>query len=141
MYDRRISLRDIARQIGISFGAVQSILSNILGKSKVSARWVRRMLTKDQKKSRLDISKYLLSLYEEFMRRVVTKDETWVHHFDPEAKKLSMKWKHSGSPLLRKEFLHQGRKLPLSFGIDRVLTWWIILRKSTQQMVHIMQKN
>ena len=37
-------------------------------------------MTKDQKKSRLDISQYLLSLYEddleEFMRRVVTQDET-----------------------------------------------------------------
>ena len=70
MCDRR-SLRDIAGQIGISLGAVQSILNNILGMSKVSARWVPRMLTKDQK-SRHDISKYLLSLYEdypkEFMR-------------------------------------------------------------------------
>ena len=61
MCDRR-SLCDIARQIGISFGAVQSILAYILGMSIVSARWVFRMLTKNQK-SRLDISKYLLSLW------------------------------------------------------------------------------
>ena len=49
------------------------------------------MLIKDQKKSRLDIHKYILSLYEDvpekFMRQVVTYDETLVHHFDPEAKK------------------------------------------------------
>ena len=83
--------------------------------SKGTARWVLRMLTKDQKKSRLDISKYLLSLYdddpEEFMHQVVIQDETWVHHFDPEAKKQSMQWKHPGSPLLRnlREFLQQGR--------------------------------
>ena len=67
----------------------------------VSAEWIPRMLTKDQNKSRLDISKYLLSVYEDdpdkFMRRVVTKDEIWVHHFDPEAKKQSMQWKHPGS--------------------------------------------
>ena len=31
------------------------------------------------------------------MRRVVNKDETWVHHFDPEAKKQNMQWKHPGS--------------------------------------------
>ena len=86
MCDRR-SLCDISRQIGIGFGAVQSILTDVLGMSKVSARWVPRMLTKDRKKSRLDISKYLLSLYEddpgECMRRVMIQDETWVHHFDP----------------------------------------------------------
>ena len=44
MCDRRRSLHDIARQIGISFGAVQSILTDLLGISKVSARWVPRML-------------------------------------------------------------------------------------------------
>ena len=79
---------------GKRVGAVQSILTDILGFSNVSARWVPRMLTKDQKKSRLDISKYLLSLYEddpeEFMHGVVIQDETSVHHFDPDAKKHSM---------------------------------------------------
>ena len=52
---------------------------------------VQGLRSKDQKKSRFDISKYLASLYdddpEEFMRRVVTQDEPWVHPFDPEAEK------------------------------------------------------
>ena len=78
MCDRTRSLHDTTRQIGIRFGAVQSILTYILGMAKVSARWVPRMLTKDQKKSRLDNSKYLLSLYEDdsekFMRRILTVD-------------------------------------------------------------------
>ena len=82
MCDRWRSLRDIARQTDIRFGSIQSILTDILGMSKISAKWVPRMLTKDQKKNRLDISKYLLSLYEddteEFMPRVVTKDETLI---------------------------------------------------------------
>ena len=59
------------------------------------------MLTKHQKKGRLHISKYLLSLFvdglEEYMRRVVILDESWVRHFDSEAKKQSMQWKHPGS--------------------------------------------
>ena len=38
MCDRRKSLRDIARQNGISLVAVQSILTDILGMTKVSAR-------------------------------------------------------------------------------------------------------
>ena len=130
MFDRRRSLRDIAGQIGIRFGAVQYILTNILGMSKASARRVPRMLTKDQK-SRLDIPKYLLSLYEddpeEFMHRVVTQDEIWVHHFDPEAKKQSMQWKHSGSPPPKKfRRVSSAGKVMASI---RVLSWWIILRK------------
>ena len=43
---------------------------------------------------RLNIAKYLVSLYEddpeELISRVVTKNEAWVHHFDPEARKQSM---------------------------------------------------
>ena len=31
------------------------------------------------------------------MHRVVTQDETWVHHFDIEAKKQSIQWEHPGS--------------------------------------------
>ena len=70
--------------------------------SKVSARWVPRMLTDDQKRSRLDSSRYILSRYEDnpgdLIDRVVTQDETWAHHFDPESKMQSMQLKHPGSP-------------------------------------------
>ena len=44
----------------------------------------------DQKRTLLDISRYLLSRYEDdpgnFIKRVLTQDETWVHHFNPESK-------------------------------------------------------
>ena len=62
MCDKRRCLRDIARQTGLSFGAVQSPLTDILRMSKVSASWIPKMVPKDQTKSRLDISK---SLYED----------------------------------------------------------------------------
>jgi hypothetical protein len=29
-------------------------------------------------------------------------DETWVHHFEPESKQQSMKWKHTSSPPTKK---------------------------------------
>ena len=48
---RRRSLRGIARQIGISSGPVQFILTDILGMSKVSARWVPRMLKKSEERA------------------------------------------------------------------------------------------
>ena len=47
MCDRRRNLRSIASEVGISFGAVQTILTDILGTSKVSARWAPRLLTKN----------------------------------------------------------------------------------------------
>ena len=30
--------------------------------------------------------------------RLVTTDETWLYHYDPETKQQSMEWRHSGSP-------------------------------------------
>ena len=87
MCDKRRDLQSIASEVGISFGSVQSILTKILGVSKIAARWVQRMLTNDQKRTRFDFSRYLLSRYEDdsgnFIERVVTQDETWVYHFDP----------------------------------------------------------
>ncbi|GFV05259.1 histone-lysine N-methyltransferase SETMAR [Trichonephila clavipes] len=33
-----------------------------------------------------------------FMKRIVTGDETWCHHYEPETKRDSMQWKHASSP-------------------------------------------
>ena len=80
MCDRRRDLRSIASEVSIRVGAVQSILTDILGISKVSARWVPLMLTNDKKRTRLDISRYLLSRCKDdlcyFIQRVVTQDST-----------------------------------------------------------------
>ena len=43
-----------------------------------------------RKRTLFDISRYILSRLEDypsdFIERVVTQNETWVHHFDPESK-------------------------------------------------------
>ena len=73
------------------------------------------MLTGDQKRTWLDISRYLLSRCEDdhssFIEQVVAQDETWVHHFDPESNMRSKQLKHPDSPLLRnlKGLIQQGR--------------------------------
>jgi hypothetical protein len=82
MCDRRRDLRSIARKVGISFGSAQAILTEVYGISKVSAMWVPRMTTRNGPGLT-----FLLSRYEnepDFIYRIVTQDETWVIHFDPE---------------------------------------------------------
>ena len=48
----------------------------------------------------------LLGRYKEdkdlFLKRFITQDETWVHHFDPESKMQSKEWHRHGSPPPRK---------------------------------------
>ena len=67
---------------------------------KASVHWVPRLLTVDQKHTRRTLSRTNLNLFEEdpanFLKRFVTMDETWVHHFTPEAKQQSKQWKHPG---------------------------------------------
>lgn len=102
MQDRRIKVSQIAGELGVSEGSVITILHDHLVMSKVSSRWVPRMLSPLQKQTRVEFSKENLGLWqadkETFIHQIVTGDETWVHHWDPETKQESMQWKHKTSP-------------------------------------------
>ena len=54
------------------------------------------MLTVDQKRQRVVDSKRCLELFRRnkpnFLRRYVTMDETWIHHYTPESKRSSAEW-------------------------------------------------
>ena len=81
------------------------------------------MLTVYKKRTRLDISRYLLSRYEDdpsyFIKRVVTQDETWIHRFDQESKMQSKQWKHPGSPTPKKfKKVHSAGKVMASIFWD-----------------------
>ena len=103
--DRRITTRQLAAQLGIAIGSVSSIVHQ-LGYSKVCARWVPRSLTDDHKEQRKITCTELLARYEadgdDFLSCIVTGDETWVHHYEPETKRQSMEWHRTTSPRKKK---------------------------------------
>jgi len=76
--DRRTKVREVAEAVGISYGTEINILHDKLSIRKVSARWVPRLLTVDNKRMRLSMSKQCLDLFkrdlQEFLRRVDTVD-------------------------------------------------------------------
>lgn len=100
--DRRLTVRQISDIVGISKDSVRKILREDLFMNKVCARWVPKMLKDDQKRKRAEVCQELLDRFnidrEGFIGRLVTVDETWVHHYDPETKQQSMQWKHVNSP-------------------------------------------
>ena len=59
----------------------------------LSARWV---LTIDHKRNRVTTSIGCLALFnrnkDEFLRRFLTVEETWIHHNTPEIKQQSKQW-------------------------------------------------
>ena len=100
MADQRVTERYIAHEVGISQERIHVIITNNL--TKVSARWVSRLQPLDGKRIRHNMCRGNLELYnsdsDHFMRRFVTMDETWVHHFQPESKQQFKQRKHLGSP-------------------------------------------
>lgn len=119
--NRRLTVDEICKSIGISHGSVQSIIHNDLKFRKISARWVPRLLNADQKAARTEISQRLLNRYEAegdaFLNRILTCDETWVHHYTPESKRSSMEWrrKNEAGPVKAKTKLSAGKILATVF--------------------------
>ena len=95
--DRRIKVAKLASECGISVGSVYTIIHEQLCMSKVSARWVPRNLFMQDRQQKLESSQELLEMYnanpEDFHTRLVTGDETWLHHWNQNTKKASMQWK------------------------------------------------
>ena len=95
---------DIAERVGVSHGSAVNIV-NELGFAKVCARWVPRQLLDFHKKARFEACSELIECHRSdktFLSRIVTGDETWVHHYEPQSKRSSMEWRHPTSPRAKK---------------------------------------
>jgi histone-lysine N-methyltransferase SETMAR len=94
----------------------------LLGYTKVCSRWVPRTLTQEKKQKRVEICEELLKRYREeedqFLLNIVTGDESWIHHFDLEEKRLSMEYRHTSSPHPKKF------KTVLSAGKNLLTVFW-----------------
>jgi len=102
--DRRLTIHDIAEELGIGYGTCQRVLTEELGMHRVAAKFVPRILTADQKQQHINICTELCQLAsddETFLSRVITGDESWIYSYDPETKQQSSQWK-SPSPRPKK---------------------------------------
>ena len=85
--NRRLTVQEVADEVGISIGSCHQICTEKLQMHRVSAKFVPRLLTDDQKENRVEISHKLLAnangnVY--FLKNTVTGDETWVYGYDDE---------------------------------------------------------
>ena len=87
-----------AQVLQISHGSAYEMMHNKLRFHKVCVRWVPKQLTEVNKQIRVNIcQKYLDRFGNErdiFLDRIITGDETWVHHYEAESKWQSMGWKY-----------------------------------------------
>lgn len=100
VFDRKVKLQEIADISKISKGTVFKIMHENLGMKKLFSKWVPRLLTLEQKQQRIDDSERCLKLFtrdkKDFLRRYITTDETWIHHYTPESKRASAEWRGEG---------------------------------------------
>ena len=72
---------------------------------RVTAKFVPRLLTAEQKDDRVSICTDLRDRAQNdpnFMSSVITGDERWVYGYDPETKQMSSRWSTSSSPRPKK---------------------------------------
>ena len=85
--NRRVTVDDIARTLRLYVGTAHKIAHDDLDYSKVSCRWVPKMLTAEHKQRRIELSQQCLCRYEkegdEFLKKIITCGGTWVWHYEP----------------------------------------------------------
>ncbi|XP_014475531.1 PREDICTED: histone-lysine N-methyltransferase SETMAR-like, partial [Dinoponera quadriceps] len=100
--NRKVKLLEIAETLNISKERVGFIVNKHLSMKKLLSKWVPRVLTFDQKQQRVDDSEHCLELFRrnktDFLRRYVTMDETWIHHYTAESSRQSAEWTAAGEP-------------------------------------------
>ena len=122
--DRRFTVRTISSQLGVSKSYLHQILTDDLHMSKDSARWVPRLLSDDQKATRVECSTEFLNRYEmegdQFLDNIITIDETWIWEYDRETKAESSVWKTPITPPPKKaRVCKSGGKHMFVFFMDR----------------------
>ena len=104
--DRRIKVEEIANALHISHGSVSTTLHERLGMHKLTARWVPKSISDEQMATRASVYSALLKRFrskeDDFISRLVTVDETWVHYFEPVNKAQSRQTVGPGSPRPKK---------------------------------------
>ena len=99
--NRRLAVREVSEGVGISKSSCHTVLTEKLKMHCVAAKFVPRLLTEEQKQNRITVSQELLdssNTNENFLKNVITGDETWVYGYDVETKVHSSQWVGKSSP-------------------------------------------
>jgi len=97
--DRRLTVRKIAEELGLGKSSIHTILMEHLEMKKVCAKIVLKLLTPEQKLQRKECCVDWKTSEEsnEFLKRVITGDESWIYEYDIELKSQSRVWKQKNS--------------------------------------------
>ena len=92
--DRRLMLKLIAEELGISKDMVDTIVRDDLDK-QICSRFVSHKLTVEQKAKWMETSGDFISMCDQdplLLENITTRDEIWCYQFDLKSKRQSMAW-------------------------------------------------
>jgi len=88
---------EITSKIGISYDCTQVMIIDNLRIRQLSAKWASRLFIANDRRQRHEVYQCLLTWYQvdgkAILRRIITSDETWVHHYTLESTLASMEWR------------------------------------------------
>jgi hypothetical protein len=122
--NRRLTVPEVAEEVGISTGSSHTILTEDLGMHLFSAKFVPRFLTDNRKLRRFSICENLLQRANEdenLLKNVITGDETWVYGYDVETKQQSSHWKSPASPRPKKARQVRSRVKAMLLGFFSII--------------------
>ena len=89
-------MQEIEELSGIHSSSVLKILRERLGLRKICARWVPHLLADEQKQSRVRLASQVIEKYDKCdprgLEEIVTGDETWIYHFQPDSMAKNKVW-------------------------------------------------
>ena len=94
--DAPYTVQEIEELSGIHSSSVLKILHERLGLCKICTCWVPHLLTDKQKQSRVRLALQVIEKYDKCdprrLEEIVTGDETWIYHFQPDSKAKNKVW-------------------------------------------------
>ena len=94
--DARYTMQEIEEISCIHSSSVLKILHERLGLRKICARWLSHLLTDEQKQSWIRHALQVIEKYDTCdprrLEEIVTGDETWIYHFQPNSKAKNKVW-------------------------------------------------
>jgi len=103
--DRRRTIHHLCAEVGICYVSCQRIFTEQLNMHRIAAKFVPRVLTQDQKDSRVKICQELKETVTSdptLLLNVNTGDESIVYAYDPKTKLQTSQWKIPVSPRPKK---------------------------------------
>jgi [histone H3]-lysine36 N-dimethyltransferase SETMAR len=87
-----ITTRELAEEVGISRERVEHIIHEELDMRKICKKWIPHVLTDENRRKRVEVSKQLLQILESGFKNIITGDETWIHFYTVPSKESNKVW-------------------------------------------------